>query len=227
MSRPVRSSRKAVCYNEAVPPSWICDPWIACLKGYLDKWAVSTPVERLALIEPMWEFAMSSPECVAYFARFRDVLAYKLRELAVEASAFGKSFRHLQRKVNRFLRELKKHDCYRTVASCPPRRIVMGIPVVMGIPIEAPPPVVAPALVVAPPELMVAPALVVEEVAPSVAEEISVTILAKVGALESELTNRKRAHEEDVATLRALLAEKDVEIAALKDKIRKSLHALL
>ena len=176
---------------------------------------------------------MSSPECVAYFARFRDVLAYKLRELAVEASAFGKSFRHLQRKVNRFLRELKKHDCYRTVASCPPRRIVMGIPVVMGIPIEAPPPlvvapVVAPALVVAPPELMVAPALVVEEVvAPSVAEEISVTILAKVGALETELTHRKRAHDEDVATLRALLAEKDVEIAALTEKIRKSLDALL
>ena len=116
----------------------------------------------------------------------------------------------------------------------------MGIPVVMGIPIEAPPPaelvvapapvevVVAPALVVAPVEVVVAPALVVEEVvAPSVAEEISVTILAKVGALESELTNRKRAHEEDVATLRALLAEKDVEIAALTEKIRKSLQALL
>jgi len=91
--------------------------------------------------------------------------------------------------------------------------------------------VVAPAVVA---EVVVAPAVVAEVVvapppaqAPSMAEEIAAMVLHKVGALERELADRKRAHEEDMATLLALITEKDARISELEGRLRKVAAALV
>jgi len=133
--------------------------------------------------------------------------------------------------------------------------VVMGIP--LQAPVQAPAevvvaPVQAPAVVaevvVAPvqapavvaevvAEVVVAPAVVAEVVAekavappaqaPSMAEEIAAMVLHKVGALERELADRKRAHEEDMATMLALLTEKDARISELEGRLRKVADALV
>ena len=233
-------------YDEAAPPEWIKGPWCKGVKDYLDKWQPLTPKERLALIEPMWEMVMSAPECVAYYFRFRDTMTSKLHELAAEARMQGASLVRLQRKVFHWLKELKKMDCYRPTPKYV-SKVPMGIPVVMGIPLQAP--VQAPAEVVVAPvqapavvaevvaEVVVAPAVVAEVVAekavappaqaPSMAEEIAAMVLHKVGALERELADRKRAHEEDMATMLALLTEKDARISELEGRLRKVADALV
>ena len=260
MNRPVRSTRKSVSYDEDAPPTWVRDPWIARVKGHLDSWAYMTVKERLVDLEPFFEAAMSSPECVAYYFRFRDTMAAKILELSAEAWGHGVSIVPLHRRVIRFLKGLKELDCYRATPKYV-RQVPMGIPVVMGIPMQAPAEiiaevVVAPAVVaeaVAPPavvaevvapvvvaEVVVAPAVVAEVVvapaevvappakkeAPSMAEEIAAMVLHKVGALERELADRKRAHEEDMATLLALITEKDARISELEARLRKVADAL-
>lgn len=235
MNRPVRSTRKSVCYDEAAPPTWVRDPWIARVKGHLDSWAGMTVEERLVDIEPFFEEAMSSPECVAYYYRFRDTMAAKILELSADAREHGVSFVSLQRRLFQFLKGLKKLDCYRVAPKYFPK--------VMVAPVQAPAVVaevvVAPAVVA---EVVVAPAVVAEVVAevvvekgvappakkeaPSMAEEIAAMVLHKVGALEKELADRKRAHEEDMATMLALLTEKDARITELEARIQSAAKAL-
>jgi hypothetical protein len=60
----------------------------------------------------------------------------------------------------------------------------------------------------------------------AVAEEIAAMVLHKAGALERELADRKRAHEEDMATMLALLTEKDARISQLEGQLQKIADAL-
>jgi hypothetical protein len=231
MNRPVRSTRKIVSYDEAAPPAWIKDPWCKRVKGYLDKWATLTPKERLPLIEPFFESIMSSPECVAFYPTFRDTMTSKLHELAAEARVHGVSLVRLQKRVFHWMKELKKMDCYRATPKYVSKVVVPVVvaPVVAEKLVE-PPVMVAEAVV----EKVVAPVVVAPVVVPAmvsvvplaVAEEIAAMVLHKAGALERELADRKRAHEEDMATMLALLTEKDARISQLEGQLQKIADAL-
>lgn len=247
MNRPVRSTRKIVSYDEAAPPKWVSDPWAARIKGQIDTWQPLTPKERVGRIEPFFEAIMSSPECVAYYYKFREHIPSKLYELSADARVHGASFVSLQKRVFQFLKGLKELDCYRATPKYVPKIVppvvvaekavvaeVIVAPVVVA-PVVVAPVVVAPAEVVVAPvvvaevvaEKAVAPAIVEKAVAPpSVAEEIAAMVLHKVGALEKELADRKRAHEEDMDTMRFLLTEKDARITALEGQLQKIADAL-
>jgi hypothetical protein len=245
MSRPVRSTRKIVSYDEAAPPKWVRDPWAARIKSHMEKWQPLTPKERVGLIEPFFEAIMSSPECVAYYASFRELMPSKLYELSADARVYGASFVPLQRRLFQFLKGLKELDCYRTTPKYVPKIVPPVVaPVVVAEVVVAPAvvveeKVVAPEVVV---EKVVAPEVVVEKVVapavlvekavalaaapPSAAEEIAAIVLHKVGALEKELADRKRSHEEDMATMLALLTEKDARISSLEGQLQKIADAL-
>jgi hypothetical protein len=265
MNRAVRSTRKIVSYDEAAPPKWVRDPWAARIKSHMEKWQTLTPKERVGRIEPFFEAIMSSPECVAYYASFRELMPSKLYELSADARVYGASFVPLQRRLFQFLKGLKELDCYRATPKYVPKivppvvaaEVVVEKAVAPAVVVEkamvaevvVAPAVVAPEVVV---EKVVAPEVVVEKVVapavlvekavapavlvekavalaaapPSAAEEIAAMVLHKVGALERELADRKRAHEEDMATMLALLTEKDARISELEGRLQKVADAL-